>query len=139
MRRLGIVVAVVLVLLGAWAGVLLLRPASSVPSTVDADVTVECSGATRVDEAACGAWGDAILAEGSPTTTFEAQDIVRLRLDRALLGFGATCRAEWFLGRYPEDVAWSAEVACRDGQVEVERETGIEPATCSLEGCRSAS
>ena len=55
------------------------------------------------------AWGDAILAEGSPTTTFEAQDVVRLRLDRELLGFGDTCRAEWFLGRYPDDVAWNEE------------------------------
>ena len=113
MRRIGLVAALFLLAAGAGAA-LLLRPASSAPSTVDVDVTVECSGATGVGEAACGAWGDAILAEGSPTTTFEAQDIVRLRLDRALLGFGATCRAEWVLGRYPEDVAWSAEVACRD-------------------------
>ena len=68
-----------------------------------------------VDDADCGAWGDEILAGGSPTTTFEAEDVVRLRLDRALLGFGDTCRAEWFLGRYPDDVAWSEDVACADG------------------------
>ena len=108
-------VTILLVVVAVGAGALLLRPASSALSTVDADVTVECSAATGVDDVACGAWGDAILAEGSPTTTFEAEDVVRLRLERALLGFGDTCRAEWFLGRYPEDVVWSEDVACADG------------------------
>ena len=115
MRVLPWVVVLAVVVGGAAMALLLLRPASSATSTVDADVTVECSGATGVDDVACGAWGDAILAEGSPTTTFEAQDVVRLRLDRALFGFGDTCRAEWFLGRYPDDAAWSEEVACADG------------------------
>jgi hypothetical protein len=101
---LGIVVVV---------GTRLFGPVAAMRSTVDPDVTVEC--VAGVDWTACVEWGDAILAEGSPTTTFEAEDIVRLRMDRALLGFGETCRAEWFLGRYPEDVAWSEEVACADG------------------------
>jgi hypothetical protein len=91
-------------------GTRLLGPVALMRSTVDPDVTVECAGGT--DPTACIAWGDGILADGSPTTTFEAEDVVRLRLDRALLGFGDTCRAEWFLGRYPDDVAWSEEVDC---------------------------
>jgi hypothetical protein len=94
--------------------VLVLRPATSVVSTVDRDVTVECGASAAVDETACRAWGDAILAEGSPTTTFEAQDVVRLRLDRSMLGIGETCHAEWYLGRYPDDVAWSEPVDCED-------------------------
>lgn len=97
------------------AAVLLLRPGTATTSTVDPDVRVECSGATGLAEPACRDWGDAILAEGSPTTTFEAEDVVRLRLDRALFGFGDSCRAEWFLGRYPDDVAWSDGVSCADG------------------------
>ncbi len=116
MRRIGLWIVALLVL-AAMAAVLLLilRPATSVTSTVDADVTIECSGASGADAAACRAWGDALLAEGSPTITFEARDVVRLRLDRSLLGFGAGCRAEWFLGRYPDDAAWSEDVACADG------------------------
>ena len=110
MVRIGVIGLALLV--AALVALLFLRPASSATSTVDADVTVECTGAVGVDEPACRAWGDGILAEGSPTTTFEAQDVVRLRLDRALLGFGRACRAEWFLGRYPDDVAWTEEVAC---------------------------
>ena len=113
MVRIGVISLALLV--AALVAVLFLRPASSATSTVDADVTVECTGAVGFDEPACRSWGDGILAEGSPTTTFEAQDVVRLRLDRALLGFGGTCRAEWFLGRYPDDVAWTEEVACADG------------------------
>jgi len=113
MVRIGLVVLAALpaVLVAA----LLLRPGSSATSTVDADVIVECTGAAGVDEPGCRAWGDAILAEGSPTTTFEAEDVVRLRLDRELLGLAGTCRAEWFLGRYPDDVAWTEEVACAGG------------------------
>jgi hypothetical protein len=113
--RIGLWIGALLVVAAIVAAVLLLRPVSAAVSTVDPDVNVECTGATGVDETACRAWGDAILAEGSPTTTFEAEDVVRLRLDRALLGFGDTCRAEWFLGRYPADVAWSEEVTCADG------------------------
>ena len=115
MRRIGLLLAVPIALIGVAAVVLLLRPATSVTSTIDADVTVECRAAAATDSAACREWGDAILAEGSPTTTFEAQDVVRLRLDRELFGPGGTCRAEWFLGRYPDDVAWSESVACPEG------------------------
>lgn len=111
--RIGLwVAALLVVVVGAMVALLLLRPATSAISTVDPEVMIECTGAAGVDAAACRGWGDAILAEGSPSTTFEAEDIVRLRLDRALLGFGATCHAEWFLGRYPTDVVWDEEVTC---------------------------
>ena len=114
MMRIGLGIGALIVVVAIVGGVLL-RAVNSATSTVDPDVTVECSGATGVDETACRDWADAILAEGAPTTTFEAQDVIRLRLDRELLGFGETCRAEWFLGRYPDDVAWSESVACADG------------------------
>jgi hypothetical protein len=112
--RIGLWAVALLVLVGVAAVVLLLllRPASFATSIVDPDVTVECTAATGVGEEACRAWGDTILADGSPSTTFEAEDLVRVRLDRAFLGFGATCRAEWFLGRYPADAVWDEEVTC---------------------------
>jgi hypothetical protein len=113
--RIGLwVVVLLLVVVGAAVALVLLRPATAATSTVDPDVTIECAGAAGIDSDGCRAWGDAILAEGSPTTTFEAEDVVRLRLDRAPFGLGEACRAEWFLGRYPEDVAWSEPVACPD-------------------------
>jgi hypothetical protein len=118
---LRLVLVVVLALVAAVAALLLLRPDAATVSSVDPQVTIECTGATAVDEEACRTWGDAILAEGSPSTTFEAEDLVRLRLDRAFLGFGATCHAEWFLGRYPADVVWDEEVTCAG------REFGGEP------------
>ncbi|HSK47854.1 MAG TPA: hypothetical protein VLA05_07615 [Coriobacteriia bacterium] len=114
--RIGLIVAVaVLAVLAVLAGILVLRPDVTATSSFDPDVTIECAAATGVGDAACVAWGDAILGGGSPSTTFEARDVVRLRLDRELLGFGDSCRAEWFLGRYPEDVAWSESVPCADG------------------------
>ena len=114
--RIGLwVVVPLLFVVGAVVALVLLRPATAITSTVDPDVTIECTGAVGIDSDGCHQGGDAILAEGSPTTTFEAEDVVRLRLDRALFGFGETCRAEWFLGRYPDDVAWSEPVACPGG------------------------
>ena len=110
MVRIGLIVLVALV--AAIVGVLVLRPGAAATSSVDPDVRVECTPATGADEAACLAWGDGILAEGSPSTTFEAEDVVRLRLDRELLGLGESCTAEWFLGRYPDEVAWTETVAC---------------------------
>ena len=116
MRRIGLWAGALIILLGIIvAPLLVLRPATSATSTVDPDVTVECTPAAGVDEVACRDWGDAILADGSPTTTFEAQDVIRIRLDRDLFGFGEACRAEWYLGRYPDDVAWSESVPCADG------------------------
>lgn len=104
--------AVVVVALVGTGAFLVARPPTLVASAVDRDVTIECAASSGADEAACLAWGDRILAEGAPTTTFEAEDLVRLRLDRSLLGLGVSCRAEWFLSRYPGDVAWAEELDC---------------------------
>jgi hypothetical protein len=110
MVRIGLIVLVAVVV--ALAAVLFLRPDAAATSSVDPDVSVECTAATGVGDASCLAWGDGILAEGSPSTTFEAEDVVRLRLDRELLGFGGSCTAEWFLGRYPDEVVWTEAVTC---------------------------
>lgn len=77
-------------------------------------IAVECSGWTGWSED-CRGWGEAVLAAGAPSTTFEIADVVRVRLDRPLFGFGPTCVAEYFLGRYPDEVAWTEDVPCPDG------------------------
>jgi len=77
-------------------------------------IEAECSGWTGVTER-CGAWGEAVLAGGAPSTTFELQDVVRIRMDRPSLGFGAQCTVEYFLGRYPDEVAWTEEIDCMAG------------------------
>lgn len=107
-----VVLLLAVALLAALAAMFLLRPGVAATSAVDPDVRIECTAATGLAGDACRARGDAILAGGSPSTTFEAGDLVRVRLDHALLGFGGTCHAEWFLGRYPDDVVWSEEVTC---------------------------
>ena len=109
--RIGLSVLVALV--AVIAVVLFLRPGVTATSSVDPDVSVVCTAATGASVAACQAWGDGILAEGSPSSTFEAEDLVRLRLDRELFGFGGSCTAEWFLSRYPDDAIWTETVACR--------------------------
>lgn len=88
-------------------------------STVVADETgggpiVECSGWSGVTDG-CSVWGSRVLAAGAPITTFEFEDVVRVRLDRPMLGFASSCVAEYYLGRYPDDVAWTEEIACREG------------------------
>lgn len=113
MKWLAIAVVVILVLV---AGVIGLRAAMSV--TVDDvgpdGVIVECSGWTGVGDG-CGSWGEQLLAEGAPSNTFEIDDVVRLRLDRPAFGFAETCVAEYFLGRYPDEVEWTEDVPCPDG------------------------
>ncbi len=104
-----------LAILAALVVLLVARPAVIATSLVDPDVRIECTSAAGADDGACLAWGDAILAEGSPSSTFEAEDVVRLRLDRGLLGFGDGCEAEWFLSRYPDEAVWTEDVACPDG------------------------
>lgn len=103
-------VVLVAVLAGAWV---VARPGVSVASTVNAAVTIECTGATGIGADACGEWGDATLTEDRAPRTFEREDLRRLRIDRSLLGLGGECRVEWFLWRYPDSPAWSDEVACR--------------------------
>ena len=113
-RRTGTVIAIGVALVAALAGACVAaRPGVSVASTVDEAVRIECTGATGIGADACGEWGDAILTEDRAPRTFEREDLRRLRIDRSLLGLGPECRVDWFLSRYPDDPAWSDEVACR--------------------------
>ncbi len=105
-------VAAVAVLMAA-AAVYLLRPPVEVASEADPDVTIECAAATGVDRAACLAWGDAIIAGDPPSFTFEMEDLVRLRLERAWFGLGSECHASYVIARYAEPAS-SAEVICAD-------------------------
>jgi hypothetical protein len=109
-RRIGLVVGLVVVALVAALATLLLRPPAVARSTVDPDVAIECSAASGLDVEACAAWGDALLERGAPSRTFELRDVVRIRLDRGLIG--DECSVDWFLGRYPDDPAWTDDVAC---------------------------
>ena len=114
MKRLALVGAVVVLL--AVAGFFGLRAATSVTAegVGPGGVTVECSGWTGAGDR-CGAWGEEVLADGAPSNTFEIEDVVRLRLDRSALGFAESCEAEYFLSRYPDEVAWTEDVACAGG------------------------
>lgn len=114
MRRVTVFGAVAVILVLILAGALLvLRPGAAAPSSVNPDVTIECTGAAGLDTDACGAWGDELLTEDAAPRTFEREDLRRLRLDRELLGFADVCRLEYFLSRYPDSAVWSAEVPCR--------------------------
>ena len=95
--------------------ILALRAATSTVAehVGDGQVTAECSGWTGVSEG-CFDWGNDVLAQGPPSTTFELEDVVRIRLDRPMLGFAESCVAEYFLGRYPDEVVWSEDVPCPD-------------------------
>ena len=111
MRKiLAAIVVVVVVAVIAWLA--LGRSPVEATSTADPDVTVECSAATGVSASDCGAWGDEILALGAPSTTFEMDDLARLRIDRPLFGFGSPCQVEYFLERYPDDSTWDSDVPC---------------------------
>ena len=103
------VVLAVLVGVGAW----LLRPPVRTTSAVDADVAIVCAASTAAEAAACGAWGDELLAAGPPSTTFEMDDLVRLELSRSTFGLGGECEAVYYLGRYPDRPVWTEQVACR--------------------------
>ena len=104
------VVVVAVIGIGAWLA--FGRPSVEASSSTDPDVTVECSAATGVSAAECGTWGDEILALPAPSTTFEMDDLARLRIDRPLLGFGAPCQVQYFLERYPDDSTWDSGVPC---------------------------
>ena len=111
-KRIGLLGLLVVAFVALWFFVLN-RPTWEAMSAVDADVTVECDGSTSVSEASCPAWGDEVLALGAPSTTFEMQDLVRLRLSKPLLGFGSPCQIEYFLQRYPEEAVWDEHIPCR--------------------------
>jgi hypothetical protein len=110
MRRMSLLVVASLLVLGGAAWFLFLRPGVSIASSVDPGVTIECSSSLGVDEAACRGLGDAMLEAGPPSTTFELEDVVRIRLDRGL--FGGECRIEYFLSRYPDEATWAEPAAC---------------------------
>lgn len=104
-------IAIIVVALVALAFVLLSPSPVESTSAVDSDVTIRCHGS--VSEGACARWGDAILAEGAPSATFEMQDLVRLEIARPM--FGSTCEVEYFLQRYPDDAVWNDEIPCVEG------------------------
>ena len=112
--RLGLLVG--LALLGVLGGILVLRAATSAVAehVGEQQITAECTGWTGVADG-CSDWATRVLAQGAPSTTFEMEDVVRVRLDRPMLGFAATCVAEFFLSRYPDEVAWTEEVDCPEG------------------------
>lgn len=74
-----------------------------------ASATIECDGTTGVTDG-CADWGIDVLAEGAPSHTFELEDVARIRFVRE----GEGCVVEYYLSRYPDDVAWSEEIACRE-------------------------
>ena len=111
-KRFGILVAVALAVLAVWF-LVLSRAAVEGISAVDPDVTIECDGSASVSEESCLAWGDDVLALGAPSTTFEMQDLVRLRFSKPLPGFGSPCQVEYFLQRYPDDAVWDDDIPCR--------------------------
>jgi hypothetical protein len=100
-------VALVVALVG-WT----LRAGAGASSRVHPAVAIQCTAATGAGSDECGAWGDAILLEDAAPRTFRREDVRLLRLDRDLLGFGASCRAEYFLSRYPDRPVWSQGIPC---------------------------
>lgn len=100
--------AAFLVVAAVWYFVL--RSPVEVAAPSDPDVTIECAPSTNMLEEGCRVWGDQVLLLGAPSTTFELEDVVRIRLERA--PFSGPCRAEYFLGRYPDEVTWTERVDC---------------------------
>ena len=106
-------VAAVLValLIGAAVYLFVLRSPVEAPSTAVSGVTIECDPWTGLSAGDCASWGDAILAGGPPSRTFNMEDLARLRLSGAPLSLGS-CRADWFLGRDRVRPVWSDELEC---------------------------
>ena len=98
------------------AFVVLARPPTRVTSDADADVTLECGANTGLARDACRSWGDATLSQGPPSFTFEMDDLVRLRIDRTVLGFGSSCEVAYFTSRYPDVAVWTEETACQSAR-----------------------
>ena len=97
-------------------GIILLRAATSTVAehVGEQQISVECTGWTGVSTG-CRDWATEILAQGAPSNTFEMDDVSSMRLDRPMLGFAATCVAEYFVSRYPDEVAWTEDVPCQGG------------------------
>ena len=114
--RTRLVILVVALVLAAGAIYLVSRASTAtvVNHVGPMQISAECTGWTGVTER-CGEWGEAILAAGAPSTTFELEDVVRLRMDRPTFGLADRCTVEYFLGRYPDEVAWTEDVDCLGG------------------------
>ena len=114
--RTRLVILVVAVVLAAGA-IYVAQRASAATTVADVGpnrIAAECTGWTGVG-ALCDEWGEAILSAGAPSTTFELEDVVRVRMDRPTFGFADRCTVEYFLSRYPDEVAWTENVDCIDG------------------------
>ncbi|HEX5039133.1 MAG TPA: hypothetical protein VFW95_03250 [Candidatus Limnocylindria bacterium] len=107
-----VVIAVVLVTLVGAAFYLVVRPGQEVASGSNPGVTIACDGSTGVGADECRSWGDAVLALGAPSSTFEFEDVDRLRFSRPLFGFGSPCQVAYYLERYSDDPAWEDDVSC---------------------------
>ncbi len=115
MTRRGAAIAVgALVVVAATFGWLFLRPGVTAASA-DGSVAYACSAAAGVDSDACRVWGDATLAEGAPSSTFDIADVARITIDRGLAGAAPTCTVRWYLGRYPDEPAWARDAPCPGG------------------------
>ena len=112
MRKI-VAAVVVLAVIGGVAWLAFGRSPVEGVSAADPDVTIECSASTGVTSSECATWGDEVLALGAPSSTFEMDDLARLRIDRPLLGFGSPCQVQYFIERYPDDPAWDSDVPCR--------------------------
>jgi hypothetical protein len=78
--------------------------------TTSGGLVVECAGIG--DETACAAWAEAVLADGPGIHTFDPEDLDGVRLGRSVLGLAGECQAEYFLGRFGDEVAAREPVPC---------------------------
>jgi len=109
LRPLAVGGIVLVVVLGAVFGALVARP--TVTTVVD-EVAVECAANTGVSPSECLSWGTNLLSGEPPSATFEMSDLVRIELQRPSFGLSPTCRADYFISRYPDESVWSEEVPC---------------------------
>jgi hypothetical protein len=105
-----VIMGIVVVALGAYV---VSRSSSTTVVEDAAEATIECTGWSGVTED-CAAWGAEVLAVGAPSNTFELDDVVRIRLDHPTFGFAEMCTVEYFLSRYPDEVAWTEEIDCSE-------------------------
>jgi hypothetical protein len=103
-----VIMGIVVVALGAYV---VSRSSSTTVVEDAAGATIECTGWTGVTDE-CATWGAEVLAEGSPSNTFELEDVARIRLDRPTFGLAEGCTVEYYLSRYPDEVEWSEEIDC---------------------------
>jgi hypothetical protein len=105
----ALVIGGVLALVAALVvATLFTRPSATV--TTAGGLTVECAGIG--DEPTCAAWAEAVLADGPGIRIFDPEDLEGVRLGRSVLGLLGDCQAEYFLGRFEEEVAAREPVPC---------------------------